>query len=63
MKTVNVHFSVRVADQRWSYDKKGEAELDFDIPLEMLNAELNYSDILKGLFYVAVQKFQSEEEE
>ena len=59
MNTVNVKFQVSVADSRYSrYGTDGEAELDFDIPEDMLQADVDYADILKGLFTVALQRYK-----
>jgi len=63
METVSVTFQVNVAKRKYDYNSQGEAELSFDVPMDLLNSDMNYSDILYGLFVVARQRYLNQDKE
>ena len=60
---VNVTFKVEVNKSRFgSYGEGGEAELNFDIPSDML-MDVDYSELLQSLASVAFKRFMEKQEE
>ncbi len=56
MDTVYVKLSVMITKDRYEWEKRGEAELDFTFPLETLGS-INSGNMFQTLLAVAAVKY------
>ena len=64
MKNVHVSFKVEIEKNKFSYnrDERGEASLEFDIPVENI-LTVDFSPLLQSLLSVAYANYTNPEED